>query len=89
MPLTAMVELPEPADSVTDFPLVTGLSLVSFSDTVMVEKFPPSPTTEVGLAATVEFAAEVDATGGGDPSPGLAPSSCPSPTTTLNDAENR
>src|SRR5579863_9309125 len=84
-----MLELPDPADSVTDFPLPTGFPLVSFIVTVMVERFPPSPTTVSGLATTVDFAAEVAAAVGGDPSPGLSPELVPSPAEMLNGAENR
>src|SRR5579859_2160719 len=46
--------------------------------TVTVAVLTPSATTVVGLAATVELAADVGAAVGADPSPGLAPSSLPS-----------
>ena len=70
----------------TDFGVVTGFPLVSLSETVTCEVFTPSAVTVVGLATTVELAAEVDATAGAVPLPGSSPRSSPSPT---DDVERR
>lgn len=74
VPLTSILEWPDPWDSVTDFPLPTGFLLVSFSVTVTVAVLTPSATAVAGLATTVELVAEVCAIVGADPSPGLSPS---------------
>ncbi|MCX5875357.1 MAG: hypothetical protein NT087_03475 [Deltaproteobacteria bacterium] len=51
-----MVELPDPAVSVTVLP-ETGLPELSFKVTVTVEVVEPSAVTDAGLAVTVETVA--------------------------------
>ena len=89
VPLTSMVEWPEPWDRVTDFPVVTGSPVVSLSVTVIRAALTPSATTDVVLAATVELLGEVAVTTGAVPSPGLSPWSSPSPVVIWNGAEKR
>src|ERR1700692_1136364 len=83
-----MTECPDPWLSMTCFPVVTGLLVVSNRVTVILTESMPSAAAEVDDAATVGLLGEVEVTGGGEPSPGWRLLSVPS-VLTSNGAEKR